>query len=114
MNSLSRLGLEPELVFDPAKLKTQAEANRIAVLSRPRINHGLNAFIGKGFGEGLIISEYDIHTALGQIEFLNDVSTWIAVSAEGHAWIENSPKLARERGFTKSRLSMTDQLNKNL
>lgn len=30
---------------------------------------------------------------------LNDERYWMAVSAEGHAWIENNKKLARERGY---------------
>lgn len=30
-----------------------------------------------------------------------DVSTWLAVSRDGHNWIHNNPKEARELGFLK-------------
>jgi len=55
-----------------------------------------------------------VHHSRGRGKYLNDIKTWIPTSDDGHKWIEANPKLARERGFTKSRLSMTDQLNKNL
>lgn len=54
-----------------------------------------------------------IHHMRGRGIFLNDTNTWIAVSDAGHKWIESNPKLARERGFTKSRLHLTDELNNN-
>lgn len=54
-----------------------------------------------------------IHHMRGRGKYLNDTSTWLGVSGPGHEWIEQNPKLAKERGFTKSRLSMTDQLNEN-
>lgn len=55
-----------------------------------------------------------IHHTRGRGKNLNKVETWLAVSDPGHKWIEENPKLARERGFTKSRLHMTDNLNENV
>lgn len=31
--------------------------------------------------------------------YLNDTSTWMAVSRQGHEWIENNKAEAREKGF---------------
>lgn len=56
----------------------------------------------------------EIHHSRGRGKYLNDTSTWIPVSREGHIFIEENPKIARERGFTGSRLHMTDKLNENL
>lgn len=55
-----------------------------------------------------------VHHKRGRGKNLNKVETWLAVSDDGHKWIEANPKLARERGFTKSRLHMTDELNSNV
>ena len=55
----------------------------------------------------------EVHHMRGRGKFLNDISTWLAVSRDGHLWIEAHPALSRERGFTKSRLMMTDNLNEN-
>jgi len=52
-----------------------------------------------------------IHHMRGRGKYLNDTSTWLAVSNEGHKWIEANPKLAKERGFTKSRLQLITPLN---
>ena len=52
-----------------------------------------------------------IHHKRGRGKNLNKVETWLAVSDDGHKWVEANPKLARERGFTKSRLHMKDELN---
>jgi len=52
-----------------------------------------------------------IHHMRGRGKYLNDVSTWLAVSDIGHAWIEANPALARERGFTMSRLELVTPLN---
>jgi len=54
-----------------------------------------------------------VHHMRGRGKYLNDTSTWLAVSGEGHAWIEANPKLSKERGFTKSRLHLTDSINEN-
>lgn len=55
----------------------------------------------------------EIHHMRGRGKYLNDTSTWLAVSRPGHEWIENNPKLSRERGFTKSRIKMTDNINEH-
>lgn len=52
-----------------------------------------------------------IHHMRGRGKYLNDVSTWLAVSDIGHNWIEANPALARERGFTMSRLELVTPLN---
>ena len=46
----------------------------------------------------------EIHHSRGRNIYLNDVSTWVAVSHEGHQRIEMNPNWSRENGFTKSRL----------
>jgi len=54
----------------------------------------------------------EIHHPEGRLgKLLNDFSKWIAVSREGHEWIHNNIKLATERGFMRSRLQLTDNLN---
>ena len=45
-----------------------------------------------------------IHHSRGRGIYLNDLSTWVAVSMEAHQRIELNPNWARENGFTKSRL----------
>lgn len=40
-----------------------------------------------------------IHHVRGRGKYLNDVSTWAAVSNQGHLWIHHNPKLAKERGL---------------
>lgn len=52
-----------------------------------------------------------IHHMRGRGKHLNDVSTWLAVSDIGHEFIEANPALARERGFTMSRLELVTPLN---
>lgn len=42
---------------------------------------------------------------------LNNTDKWLGVSRAGHDWINTFPDLARERGFTTSRIKMTDALN---
>jgi len=57
----------------------------------------------------------DVHHMKGKLgEMLNDVRWWLPVSREGHDWIDLHPKLAKERGFSGDRLSMTDELNENV
>jgi hypothetical protein len=43
------------------------------------------------------------HTYCGKdrAKYYLDVSTWLAVSRDGHNWIHNNPKEARELGFLK-------------
>ena len=41
----------------------------------------------------------EIHHAKGRGKYLNDTSTWIAVSAAGHRAIHANPKLSYERGY---------------
>jgi len=53
----------------------------------------------------------EIHHTRGRGKYLNDVSTWLAVSREGHIWIHENVKLATERGFMKSRLQLITPLN---
>jgi hypothetical protein len=40
-----------------------------------------------------------VHHRKSRGKYLNDVSTWSAVSAEGHRWIHDNPKAAKERGL---------------
>lgn len=53
----------------------------------------------------------EVHHSRGRGKYLNDVSTWLAVSREGHNWIEANPALSRERGFSMSRLQLVKPLN---
>lgn len=46
-----------------------------------------------------------IHHSRGRGKYLLDESTWIPCSMEGHTRIELNPQWAREKGFTKSRLT---------
>jgi hypothetical protein len=39
------------------------------------------------------------HMKKPKATYLNDESTWMAVSREGHEWIENHKNLAREKGY---------------
>lgn len=43
------------------------------------------------------------HTYCGKdrAKYYLDVSTWLAVSRDGHNWIHNNPKEARELGYLK-------------
>lgn len=41
----------------------------------------------------------DIHHKKFRGKYLNDVSTWMAVSREAHSWIHNNPKEARDKGY---------------
>lgn len=52
-----------------------------------------------------------IHHMRGRGKYLNDISTWLAVSDVGHEWIEANPALSREKGFTMSRLELVTPLN---
>lgn len=42
------------------------------------------------------------HKKKPKCKYLNDESTWMAVSREGHEWIEANKKLARERGYLEN------------
>jgi hypothetical protein len=48
-----------------------------------------------------------VHHAKGRssIELLLDETYWKPASLEGHIWIENHPKEAKERGFSLDRLA---------
>lgn len=47
----------------------------------------------------------EIHHKKGRIgKLLCDVKYWLAVSREGHIWIENNPKEAKEKGYSLDRL----------
>jgi len=50
----------------------------------------------------------EVHHKRGRGKFLNDVSTWLAVSREGHERIEANPLWARDNGFSESRLAKKD------
>lgn len=53
-----------------------------------------------------------VHHMAGRIgELLNDTSKWLAVSDVGHRWCEDNPELAKERGFSLSRLQLVKPLN---
>lgn len=43
------------------------------------------------------------HTYSGKdrAKYYLDVSTWLAVSRDGHNWVHDNPKEAREKGFLK-------------
>ena len=53
----------------------------------------------------------EIHHKKGRGKYLNDTSTWLAVSRIGHEWIHSNVALATERGFMASRLSLVKPLN---
>lgn len=46
------------------------------------------------------IEATEIHHKKGRVgSLLNDTSFWLAVSREGHTWIDNNPDEARKLGF---------------
>lgn len=48
----------------------------------------------------------DVHHMKGRVGSLYlDVRFWLAVSREGHKWIEEHPKEAKKKGWSMSRLS---------
>ena len=48
----------------------------------------------------------DIHHMKGRIgKLLNDTTYWIALSREGHRYVEDNPKWAKENGYTLHRLT---------
>ncbi|MCF0059882.1 hypothetical protein MUK70_11590 [Dyadobacter chenwenxiniae] len=53
----------------------------------------------------------EIHHSRGRGKYLNNVSTWIAVSRIGHIWIHENVLLATERGFIGSRIALVTPLN---
>lgn len=57
------------------------------------------------------IPSEEIHHSRGRHKYLNEVSTWIAVSRVGHMWIHENVALATERGFMSSRLELVKPLN---
>lgn len=50
----------------------------------------------------------DIHHKKGRGKYLNDTSTWLSVSREGHQRIEMFPVEAKERGWSVSRLGFCE------
>lgn len=46
-----------------------------------------------------------IHHKKGRGKYYLDVSTWLAVSMEGHRQIEDNPQWAKMLGFSESRLT---------
>ena len=46
----------------------------------------------------------EIHHKKGRGAYLNDVSTWLAVSRQGHIKIEENPIWAKENGYSENRL----------
>lgn len=55
----------------------------------------------------------EVHHGKGRatIELLLDDTYWVAVSREGHIWIETHPQEAKEKGFSISRLAKTEPKN---
>jgi len=47
----------------------------------------------------------EVHHKRGRGKYLNDVSTWLAVSHEGHRKIEENPEWAKEMGYSLPRNS---------
>lgn len=47
----------------------------------------------------------EIHHMRGRGKYLNDTTTWLAVSRLGHVWLHENVSEAIKRGFIKSRLS---------
>jgi hypothetical protein len=45
----------------------------------------------------------DVHHRRGRIAYLLDQSTWLAVSRQGHTYIEEHPKEAYEKGWSELR-----------
>lgn len=49
----------------------------------------------------------EVHHMIGREgKRLNDTKYWLAVSRQGHEWIENFPELAKQRGYSQSRLNL--------
>lgn len=46
----------------------------------------------------------EVHHKSGRGKHLNNVSTWLAVSREGHQAIEMNPNWAKENNFSQTRL----------
>jgi hypothetical protein len=73
---------------------------------REKLEHVV-AIYGFETAEKLLIARYARLPASTQIhhmrkpkcKYLNDESTWMAVSREGHEWIENNKSEARKRGY---------------
>lgn len=51
----------------------------------------------------------EIHHKKGRGKYLNDPTTWLAVSREGHQWIEIHPVEAKEKGWSESRLGLCER-----
>ena len=64
-------------------------------------------FLGKKENQICPITKYPAteihHTYCGKdrAKYYLDVSTWLAVSRDGHNWIHDNPKEARELGYLK-------------
>ena len=51
----------------------------------------------------------EIHHKKGRGKYLNDTTTWLAVSRQGHNRIEAFPVEAKEKGWSVSRLSICER-----
>lgn len=53
---------------------------------------------------GCTISSTDVHHTMGRGKYTLVVSTWLSVCRVCHTFIENNPDVAKEYGFSKTRL----------
>lgn len=56
-------------------------------------------------------SATQIHHKCGRGSNLTNVDTFLAVCHQCHQWIENNPKMAKELGFSESRLAKIININ---
>lgn len=56
--------------------------------------------------EGCTKHSFDVHHKKGRGKNLNNVETWMAVCRDHHIEIENHPELAKEKGYSESRLQV--------
>lgn len=101
---------KPPKVYKPIKKiskKLSKELNTYSVLRKEFLSKPENMFCAV-YPHLLAV---EVHHMRSRGKYLNDTSTWLAVSREGHMFIEMNPELAKERGFSMSRLHLTDNLN---
>ena len=53
---------------------------------------------------GCTVLSTDIHHMKGRGKYTLDISTWLSTCRTCHTYIENNPDVAKEYGFTKTRI----------
>lgn len=97
----------------PVRLKRKPISRKVST----RLQNELRIYskLRKDFLKGKKCAVYpwldatEVHHKIGRGIFLNDVTTWLAVSRPGHIYIEEHPEEAKFRGWSLSRLSKVRQ-----